>query len=635
MADFLCVLSSPAAAAEAQERFLLGLALAHELQSLQPATVKSGPGFHAAGFSRRDGSGGRVAVDPDTGCWAVAAGTWFHADGFASGAEQRLIARWLDAGIDALARELDGSFAIAIGDPRTGDAFVITDAVGTRFAFVRKERASTIIGTSSLVLAGIGDAGLDPVGVQEMMRTGCSYEGRTAWKSVTRLLGGRIHRFRAGRLLRSTAHWSAGDASLDRLDGLAAADALHAVVGRVATRIHALEPRILADLTGGYDSRAVLASFLGAGVAPATTVSGAPDSDDVRVAAEVAREAGVAHHYVPGRPAFTLAELARVLPFTDGEYDSVEYSSILSVHAAHAHLYGASVAGSAGEIARGRWWMHLMPRIGRRGAIDVRRLIATRFGDNRADASLFPKSSRLDLPDHYAGIMAREVSELAHLPNTTQADALFLSLRMSAWQGRVASSTDRLRRCLTPFLFRSVLDTSLSMTVAARYRSRAVREMLHRHAPALARIPLTRGYPPLPFRPSTALAFRGLPVWYGKRIGAKLARKAGFRVALAPTAGVAASSRLALWLDDAVRDHLDPKSMALAPLFESGRLDSFLRESRAPSFAFEGAWNRMLTLEAAQRRVAEARLAVRVPRAVPAATAMFADGGDAIPTRSP
>lgn len=608
MADFLAVLSSPGREPVGDATFTRGLAFAKELQGQQPVSIARGSGFRAAGFARRDGTGGRVAVDPATGCWALAAGTWFHARGFSSGREPHLIARWLEAGIETVARELDGFFVVVLGDPRTGEAFVITDAVGTHFAFLRSDPDSAVIGGSSLVLAGLGAEEPDPVGVQELLRTGSSYEGRTAHRRVTRLLGGRVYTFRGSDLVRTLAYWSPADPPRDQLEGAAAVDALHAVIGQSAQRIAALDSRILSDLTGGYDSRALLSGFLGAGIRPATTVSGTPDSADVRTAAIVAKAAGLDHRHEPARAATTFGDIQRALPFTDGEYDLVEYSSILSVQAASLGEYGVSVAGGAGEVARGRHWMYLMPHIGRPGPIDARWLVATRMKDSQSDPALFSDASRLDIHGHYLGLVARTTEKLTGFPNTLQCDATYLGLRMSAWQGRIASSTDRLRRCVAPFLFRSVLDVMLSMTIGTRYRSRVIREMLARHRPELARIPMGRGYPPLPFGLRTAHAFWPLPVYYAKRLAAKAARAAGVSLTLAPTAGHREGSRVALWRDEAVRNHLDPHSMRLAPLLAGERLESFLADSRAADFAFDGAWNRLLTLEVAFRRIEQARL---------------------------
>lgn len=615
MSDFLVVLSSPASEPAGESTLSLGIAFARELQGQQPSSMAYGRGFHAAGFARRDGSGGHIAVDPVTGCWALASGTWFHSSGFASGRERQLVDRWQDAGIEAIARELDGFFVIVLGDPRSRETFVVTDVIGTHCAYLRSEAGVSVIGSSSLVLAAMGRETPDPLGVQEFVRTGSTYEGRTVHRGVSRLLGARIHRFLGPALARTSRHWSHADPPSDRLHGAAAADALQAALARTARRIADLEPRILADLTGGYDTRALLAGFLSAGIRPATTVTGTADSEDVRTAVRVAHAAGVDHRYVPWRSPTSFADLEAGIPFTDGEYDLVEYSSILSVQRTFAHQFGISVSGAAGEMARGRLWLYLLPHIGRRGPIDARLLVSERMRDSRADPLLFPASSRLDIQNHYLGMIARETADLVRLPNTLQSDAVFLSLRMSPWQGRIASSTDRLRRCVAPFLFRSMLEVTHSMTVAARYRSLVVRQMLGRHAPYLARIPLTRGYPPLPFGPRTALAFWPLPVHYAKRFVAKVARTAGVPVSLTPTSGSDGAPRLALWKDEAVRSHLDPGSMRLASLFAPARLERLLEESREPRFEFVGAWNRLLTLEIAFRRLEKARLAVRTHRA--------------------
>lgn len=607
MADFLAVLSSPGSESAGEASFSRGVAFAKALQGQQPVSIARGPGFHAAGFARRDATGGRIAVDRETGCWALAAGTWFHAHGFASGREPQLVARWLSAGIDVVARELDGFFTIVLGDPRSGETFVITDAAGTHYAFLRNEADVAVIGGSSLVLAAMGAEEADPVGVQELIRTGSCYEGRTVHRRVTRLLGGRIHCFRGPVLARTSLYWSAADPPRDALQGLEAADALHAAIGTAARRITALDSTILADLTGGYDSRALLTGFLGAGIRPVTTVSGAADSGDVRTAAVVARAADLEHRYVQARAPGTFAELEGAVPFTDGEYDLVEYASILSVQRSSAQEFGVTLAGSAGELARGRHWMYLQPHIGRPGPIDARWLVATRMQDARSDPGLFPAETRFDIQSHYFELIKRTTADLTQLPNTLQCDATFLATRVGAWHGRIASSTDRLRRCLTPFLFRSVMDVMLSMTIATRYRSRVIREMIARHRPDLARIPMARGYPPLPFGPRTALAFWPLPVFYAKRIAAKLARTSGLSLSLAPTAGRQVDARAALVQDELVRAHLQPESMRLAPLLSPERLDSFLQASHSPGFPYEGAWSRLLTLEITFRRVERAR----------------------------
>ena len=628
MSDFLVVLAAPRFHELARERFAAGLQLSRDLLQAQPTSTHQADGVHAAVYPRRDGSGGSMAVDPATGCWLFASGTWFHDSAGASGREARLLERWLDVGSEQLARELDGLFVVVAGNARTGDVVAITDSVGSCHAFVREDPGITTISGSSLVLAGLGEEELDALGAQELIRTGSTHEGRTIHKRVRRLLGGRIHVFRDGAPAAASIHWRPSHATLDAIPAKDAPDALLASLSATAKRIGSLRSSILSDLTGGYDSRAVAAAFLSAGVPFATTVSGTPESDDVRVSGDIARAFGLDHRFTEARTPSTLGEMTAILPFTDGEYDGVDYARIFSVQRASAGQYALSVQGSGGEVARGRMFPHLLPHLGRRGPIDARPVVATRFQDSSADGTLFPLARRLDLQCHFEDMIARETADMTHLPNTQQIDAVFLALRMSNWQGRIASATDRLRRSLAPFLFRRVLDTMLSMPIESRYRSRVVREMLARHQPRLGAIALGRGYPALPFGPRTALAFRHLPGWYAMRAAKKAARMAGFHVPGIATAGVPTSTRDRLWKDDAVRAALDPSTMRLAPLFSAERLAVFLDESHRPDFAFEGAWNRMLTVESALRRVDAARRAL-VPQGLPAIAEVLSDGSRA------
>ena len=58
------------------------------------------------------------------------------------------------------------------------------------------------------------------------------------------------------------------------------------------------------------------------------------------------------------------------------------------------------------------------------------------------------------------------------MPAYMRVDELYL-MRMRVWQSRIASSTNQVWRCLSPFLVKSVLETTLSMTAGSRLASRA------------------------------------------------------------------------------------------------------------------------------------------------------------------
>lgn len=577
------------------EWFEAGLETARELKGQQPTVVHVAAGVRVAAFPRATGTGGGIEIDAASGSWVVRAGTALH--------DRDLLSIFLQGGADALARSVEGAFVIVAGDGRTGAIFAITDPVGSRHAFVRMASGVVALSASSLVLAGVAPVTPDPIAVQEQIRTATIYEDRTLYREVRRLAPASIHAIADGRIT-SRRYWNIGDVPRDRLGGARAADALAESLAAVVRRVARSHPKIVCDLTGGYDSRAVLAGCLHAGVDVETTVSGTPGSDDTRIARAIADSVGIPLRYVAQKIPSSMEEMDGALAFTDGEYDLLEYARILSVHRELSRTYDISLNGTAGELGRGKHWGFAGSSVGAIEKLNARRIVSTRLGDASSDPSLFPARERLDLTSHFVAIVERLNDGLAETPNTLQLDSYYL-MRMRCWQGRIASSTDHLWSCLSPFLARSVMEVALQIGVRSREHNRVFHEMFARSkAPALARIPVAGGRPPAPLRIGNAHLFAAVPMNWSARAITKAARMAGLSWSLAPTGGIVRSPRLDLWALEDARSLLDPSRMQVASVLDAARLEAFLAESRSPAFGYDGAWSRLLGIEHTFRRLA-------------------------------
>src|SRR5262249_29506645 len=153
-----------------------------------------------------------------------------------------------------------------------------------------------------------------------------------------------------------------------------AVEKLGDTLSQTAQRIGQAFASPVCDLTGGYDSRALVAAFQTAGVRFATTVSGPEESADGQVSRQLAKLFGVTHlrHEAPAVISFDTAR--RSFALTDGEYDLLEYSRIAYVHQNLSQQFDISLNGSFGEVARGYWWELLFPHAGERRPLDVRQL---------------------------------------------------------------------------------------------------------------------------------------------------------------------------------------------------------------------------------------------------------------------
>jgi hypothetical protein len=559
--------------------------------------VFEGPEACVAVFPRLNGSPVTIASDAGTGAWLSSIGTWFHSDGYAAGCNARLLERYLQVGPERLAEELEGFFVVFVGDPRTPETVLVTDIVGSCHCFLRPMNQALAISGSSLLLASLGPCELDQIGCQEYLRTGNIYEERTCWKGIRKLEPASVFRFRPGRDQIVSKYWHFEAIPPNSIGVPDAARSLWERLGCAATKIGKAFHTPLCDLTGGYDSRALVAAFWSANVPVTTTVSGSEASPDVILSARLATIAGLPHIHNSIPEVLNFEAVSDALAFTDGEYDLVEYARILQIHRSAMNRFDISINGSFGEIARGYWWELLLPHVGKKQILSSEKVARLRFAAGSDPAGIFLREGRLDLTSHFSSIIDRCNAGLTDCPNTMQMDHLYLNMRMQRWQGRIASSTNRIWPCLSPFMFRSVLETILAADVRSRRRSLLIRELLSRYTPKWAVVPLEHGYPAIPATWKNLYRFAPILAHYGRKVGSRTARAFGIRQRANTSTQRSIPCRLRLWSEDPVRALMDHRTMRLNGLLEATALQTFLTQSQQENFPFEGMWNRILSLE--------------------------------------
>jgi len=606
LGNFFVVIPSPERPQDSRALFSAGIERAASLLGVRPSRELSADWFHAASFPRHNGSGSVIVSDQATGSWLTSIGARFHADGFACGEESRLLHAYLSSDARATARNLEGNFVLVIGDGRSREVVVITDIAGNCHGFMRYTARGLVLSGSSLLLASLEDFHVDEEALQEFLATGIVYEDRSLFREVRKFGPGLVTRFFDGRRPpASERYWSPASVKPDSYEGRDAASLLWTNLTAAAEKIRRAFPNPICDLTGGYDSRATVAAFAAAREPMATIVSGLPDSADVRVSAGLAKMAGIPHIYFEPPPEISLEDVRGALRLTDGEYELVEYSRIACVHERAARQHPASVNGCFGEVARGSWWELLAGRVGAREPLDTMMLARKRYAAKPFDASLARPGERLDLATHLAGVVQRTNHDLQNAPNTLQMDSAYILMRMQRWQGRIASSTDRIRACVSPFEFRSVLEVMLATKPRDRQRSLLIRRMLAEFQPKWAEFPLEHGYPAVPATWKNFYRFAPVLGYYAGRARAKIAERLGATRAASPAGGVP-PARLQLWADVRVQKFLDPRDMHLAAALDVAALAAFLDRSKATAFPYGDQWARVLTVELALRELESA-----------------------------
>jgi hypothetical protein len=567
------------------------LKLARRIKSQAPKNEIDVAYARAASFARRNGSGGEICSDDATGCWLMAVGSWFHKEGYGAGNEEWLLQRIIEKTLARVASGLEGFFVIVFCDAQSREIFVVTDLMGGRHCFMRVLRDSVALSTSSLLLAALGDATPDALACEEFLRTGATYEDRTLFRKVKKLAPATIYRFADGALAGSVHYWRMSDLDPEAFDGEEAAQGLGERLIRAAEQTAEAYRRPVCDLTGGYSSRLVVAAFLNAGVDFETTVVGHDADPDVVISRGLSQLIGSPNSRLKPDEATHFRSLEEALRLTDGECDLIHYARVQAPRHGLSSEFDVSIDGSYGEIARGYGWNMLFPKIGRRERIDCRELAARYYASDPCSPDLFPPGDAFDIVEHLAMIIARLNKSLDGWPNTAQMDHANLTLRMQRWHGRIWSGVDQVWPCVSPFMFRSTLETALQTTARTRRHSRLVRSLMSMLNQRLAAYPLEYGYPAAP------LTLRYLPqfvpaVWrYAKKAWGR-AHERYFATGAAPK-----PDRLRLLHDEEIQETLNPETMRLGRLIDPSLLRNFLESSRQVRFAFDLQWRRVLAAE--------------------------------------
>lgn len=187
---------------------------------------------------------------------------------------------------------LEGGFALAAWFEEKRELFALNDPASTLNLYLGAAGRDYLAATA--VLAPARALGIDPApaGVREYLARGAMLAPNSFFSGLERLNVGQSAALAGGGWTRET-HWEpfADTSVYANRDEAAAAYA--AALVRAVARVDAAAGGLAIDLTGGYDTRMVVAAALHAGVDFTVTTGRVPD--EIGMASRIARVMGLDH----------------------------------------------------------------------------------------------------------------------------------------------------------------------------------------------------------------------------------------------------------------------------------------------------------------------------------------------------
>lgn len=474
---------------------------------------------------------------PD-GDFALAAGT-FILDG-TTGAPA-LAAAWEAAAGDPLALRprTQGQFALLL---RRGPKVVLLhDRIGYQQLF--HDPGYGVIATSFLLAARLADRlSVDPVGLLDYVLSGVPLGDATPVRELRVLPPTRQLAWDAAGLRELACPPALPDGTFHDGPESAAAACLAALRDAVGTAVAASGGEVACALSGGYDSRLLLALLREQGVTPHLFVYGGPDSADVRCARTIAAGEALALDHVdksaeplPEPEAAAASVHANFLAQDgygqEGIFDNggERRARVRRIAAAPLQLHGGG-----GETLRN--FFHLRDR-----PFSARELAWTFWGQFDP-AALVPPLDEAG----YVASLARRLEQAVGEPAPPRLprpwiEWLYPHFRCRTWVGREGSNNQRFSPTLMPFLAPEPVAQALKVPLALKQHGRFEAGLIARVSPRLAAYPSTYGHgfdrpPPLRRRLADALTlYRPPPVRrLSVRVQGRLKRRPALPDALQP-----------------------------------------------------------------------------------------------------
>ena len=397
-----------------------------------------------------------------------------------------------------LPKKLDGQFAAVKVDLQNLELDVLTDPLGMEQVYVHHHGPTVVVSNSvRLIERTCGLTAIDEIGASLFLSLGWVGGDRTLRESVRVLPGGYLHRWKSNGSCTSMAYLPR--TSLARLSQGREELRVDELAQGFTSMLRALSDRVAplgCGLTGGRDTRVVVAAVIASGVPASFVTMGSTESADVRIATKIAEAFHLTHRvgYPQGVVTDRWEEGARrLVRQTDGMVNLWQVANSISQVQQIENL-PLSLWGVAGEIASAPYYRLLNLPLTLSNSQMLRTFLSSLVA---RDTELLKEETR-----QLALQSVRETCE-GFLDDGFEPqavpEAFYVYDRVTRWVGANIRKASPVCDMFTPFCTIPYIEAAYSIPLPDRIAGRLHTELIRATTPSLLDFPYDKPRrPPLP-----------------------------------------------------------------------------------------------------------------------------------------
>jgi hypothetical protein len=391
-----------------------------------------------------------------------------------------------------------GPYTLVMIDKVADELFILNSREGLRHCFMTKHRELRAYSTNLLLLAALVDGTACPEAIRQFVHLGAVLGENTIFEEVERVPAASLVKCCLGKWS-STRLWRLTTRPPDY--GISIKRATEALIESLVNSLEFAKNipsgRVVADLTGGTDSRMVLCSLMQKHFCPIAATSGRPDSANVRIARAVAKKLGIEHDWYESSAACLQHELVpQAVELSDGGRDVIELAKHLPYYLQRADRYEFGTGGEAGPLFKDHYWLFEFNRVG------IRR------EPNWARVAQFSIVSHAIWDDLFRGFKAPVLKTVEELflrrsqevdgSNNQKLDFVYFDLKMPSFAGQIFSLTTQFMDSFHPLTDGNNVEYSINLPTNVRIRNILQFSVIQALRPQICWILTDSGLPSVP-----------------------------------------------------------------------------------------------------------------------------------------